>query len=249
MARIQRINRASIEMTLSPRHFMTLSPDEIELAQQIADALEEGIEAGPRMLYGSTFTKADCCKVLMEPLRSQYRIDTLLESLPPRNAKSLRETYDRLLSCFDPAGKLIDTSPPLTTIYRYAKDLKEELRNISQRVKQDSAAAKQKDKPGSNENSKPIDKRFAFEPGQVLFDGRDLDVGTGAVLDITKALVENLGHVVPFQELDENSSKKEASEKIRTAIKRLRKAIKSAKTPVVIKNRKAEGYVMLPSPR
>jgi len=82
-----------------------------------------------------------------------------------------------------------------------------------------------------------------------LFDDRDLDIGTGAVLDIAEALVENFGHVVPFQELDENSPASEASERIRTAIKRLREAIKSAQIPVVIDNRKAEGYAMLPSSR
>jgi hypothetical protein len=47
---------------------MTLGPDKIELAQQIADVLEEGINAGPRVFFGSTRTKSDCCKNLIKPL-------------------------------------------------------------------------------------------------------------------------------------------------------------------------------------
>ncbi|MFB0553659.1 MAG: helix-turn-helix domain-containing protein, partial [Phycisphaerae bacterium] len=66
-------------------------------------------------------------------------------------------------------------------------------------------------------------------------------------IDIAKALIENFGHVVPFQQLDENSPEREASEKIRTAIRRLRKIIKSAGIPIVIENRKAEGYLILTS--
>jgi len=204
---------------------MTLAPDEIELAQQIADALEEGINAGPLVYYGSTYnTKSDYCKNLIRPLLGKYHIDTLLESLPPHDAKSLKEKYSRLMSCFDPTGELLDQSLSLTTINRYAKDLIKELRNIAQGSKQNTTAAKQKNKRRSKKKpkkSRPIDKRFTFGPCQVLFDGRDLNVGTGAALDITKALIENFGHVVPFQKLDENSPEREASEKIRTAIRRL----------------------------
>ena len=223
---------------------MTLAPDKIELAQQIADVLEEGINAGPRVFFGSTHTKSDCCKNLIKPLLGKYNIDTLLESLPPQGAKSLRENYSRLMSCFDSTGELLNQNLSLTTVNRYANDLIRELRGIAQGGKQSTTVAKQKKKV---KKSKPIDKRFTFGPGQVLFDGHDLNVGTGAALDIAKALVENFGHVVTFQELDENSSNKEASEKIRTAIGRLRETIKSAKIPVVIENRKNEGYLMLES--
>ena len=225
---------------------MTLSPDEIELAQRIADALEEAIEAVHSVFYHSNSTKSDCCRVLMEPLRSGHRIDTLLESLPPHNTKSLGEAYHRLMSCFDATGKLIDQDLRLRTVERYVNDLIEELRSISRKIRQNTATVEE-EKPHSHEDSKPIAERFTFRSGQVLFDDRDLDVGTGAVLDIAQALVENFGHVVPFRELDENSLENEASEKIRTAIGRLREAIESARIPVVIENRKAEGYVMLPA--
>ncbi len=218
---------------------MTLAPDKIELAQQIADALEEGIKAGPHVFFGSTHTKSDYCKNLIKPLLGKYHIDTLLESLLPHGAKSLRENYSKLMSCFDATGELLNQGLSLTTVNRYANDLIEELRGITQ-----------KGKPSPQKETKkasPIKKRFTFRPGQVLFDGHDLNVGTGAAPDIAKTLVENFGYVVPFQKLDENSSKKEASEKIRTVIKRLRKIIKSAKIPIVRENRKAEGYLILPS--
>lgn len=123
---------------------MTLAPDKIELAQQIADALEEGINAGPRVLFGSTYTKSDCCKNLIKPLLGKYRIDPLLESLPPHDANALREKYSRLMSCFDPTGELRNQGLLLTTVYRYANDLIKELRGITQIGKQSATAAKQK---------------------------------------------------------------------------------------------------------
>ena len=192
---------------------MTLAPDKIELAQQIADILEEGIKAGPLAFFGSTHTKSDICKNLIRPLLEKSHIDTLLGSLPPHGAKSLIEKHYRLMSCFDANGELLDQSLSLTTIYRYANGLIKELRDMARGGQQNTTAAKQKDKRRSKKKSRPIDKLFTFGPGQVLFDGRDLNVGTGAALDIAKALIENFGHVVPVQKLEENSPEREASEK------------------------------------
>ena len=124
---------------------MTLAPDKSELAQQIADALEEGIKAGPHVFYGSTYyTKSDYCKNLIKPLLGKYHIDTLLESLPPHGAKSLKEKHSMLMSCFDPAGELLNQGLSLTTVNRYVNDLIEELRDIAQEGKQNTTAAKQK---------------------------------------------------------------------------------------------------------
>ena len=128
---------------------MTLAPDKIELAQQIADALEEGIKAGPHVFFGSTHTKSDYCKNLIKPLLGKYDIEILLESLPPHVAKSLREKYSRLMFCFDATGELLNQDLSVTTIDRYAKDLVKELRDIAQEGKQNTTAAKQKTvKPG-----------------------------------------------------------------------------------------------------
>ena len=123
---------------------MTLAPDKSELAEQIADVLKEGINAGPHVFYGSTLTKSDYCKNLIKPLLEKYDIHTLLESLPPHGAKSLREKYSRLMSCFDPAGELLNQGLSLTTVDRYANDLIEELRDIAQGGKRNTAAVKPK---------------------------------------------------------------------------------------------------------
>lgn len=45
---------------------------------------------------------------------------------------------------------------------------------------------------------------FAFSPGQVLFDGKDIGVKTGLAQDVLKKLVEHFGLVVKFKELDES---------------------------------------------
>ena len=121
---------------------MTLAADKIELAQQIADVLEERINALSHVFFGSTYTKSDCCKHLIKPLPGEYQIDTLLESLPTHAAKSLRERYSRLMSCFDAAGELLDKNLSLTTVERYVKDLIKELRGIAQ-SKQNTTAPKQ----------------------------------------------------------------------------------------------------------
>ena len=222
---------------------MTLTPDKIELAQRIADALEEGIGASHR-LYGSTYKKSDCCKILIKPLLGNNQIDALLEALSSHSGNSLRERYSRLTSCFDTAGELLDKNLPLTTVQRYVKDLIQELRNVGQGSKRKN---KRRSKQKRNKSeSTPIAERFSSKQSQVLFDSRDLNVGTGAILDIAKALIENFGHVVPFKQLDEYSPEKEASEQVRTAIRRIRKKIESENIPVVIENRKGEGYIMLP---
>ena len=129
---------------------MTLAPDKIELAQQIADALKEGIDAGPHVYYCLPYDPTpDYCKNLIRPLLGKDNIEILLESLPPNDARSLRDKHNRLMSCFDPTGELLDKSLRLTTVDRYANDLIEELRNMAQEDKQDIKATKQKaNRPG-----------------------------------------------------------------------------------------------------
>lgn len=124
---------------------MTSAPNKSELAQQIADVLVEGINAGPHVFYGSTYnTKSDYCKNLIKPLLGKYNIEILLESLPPHVARSLREKYSMLMSCFDPGGELLNQGLSLTTVNRYANDLIGELRDIAQEGKQNTTAPKQK---------------------------------------------------------------------------------------------------------
>ena len=146
---------------------MTLTPDEIELAQQIADVLEERIHALSHVFFGSTYTESDCCKHLIKPLTGEYQIDPFLEPLPTHAAESLRERYSRLMSCFDQTGELPNQDLSLNTVVRYVKDLIQELRNVGQggkrKDKRRSKKIRNKSEPGS------IAKRFTFGPSQVLF--------------------------------------------------------------------------------
>jgi len=50
------------------------------------------------------------------------------------------------MSCFDAAGELLDQGLSLTTVNRYARDLIKELRDMARGGKQNTTAAKQKDK-------------------------------------------------------------------------------------------------------
>jgi hypothetical protein len=97
--------------------------------------------------------------------------------------------------------------------------------------------------------SQPIKKRFAIRHGQILFDGKDLNIRVGTTLEIMKMLVNQFDNVVPFRTLDEYSKECEASDKIRTAISRIRKKLKSVKIQAVIENRYGEGYIMHSSTR
>jgi len=146
---------------------MTLAPDKSELAQQIADVLEERINALSHVFFGSTYTKSDCCKHLIKPLPGEYQIDTLLESLPTHAAKSLRERYSRLMSCFDQNGELLNQDLSLNTVVRYVNDLIKELRGIAQGSEQNMTAAKQKTvKPGpqrKNSDEKMKQVMISFE--------------------------------------------------------------------------------------
>ncbi len=90
----------------------------------------------------------------------------------------------------------------------------------------------------------PLKQRFAFSPGQVLFDGKDIGVKTGLAQDVLKKLVEHFGLVVKFKELDESveTSDKEASVQLRDAISHLNKRLKDL--PIEIENRRGSGYFM-----
>ena len=122
---------------------MTFEPDKRELADQIADAMQEAVDVLPRF-YGSTCTTADCCKLLIEPLLSDNNIEDLLRSLPPNDAKSLRRRYDALMSCFDRNGDLLDASLKLVTVKRYVRNLVKELRNAAEEVAEDTATVQPK---------------------------------------------------------------------------------------------------------
>jgi hypothetical protein len=88
--------------------------------------------------------------------------------------------------------------------------------------------------------------RFSFSPGQVCFDGIDLRLPTGFVIDVLRKLVESFGKTVGYRELDDNSEAKNASEQLRDAKRKIKKALKANKTPCKIETKKGEGYIISP---
>ncbi len=234
---------------------MALPPKTIESIEQIAEKLERWANNRKRhKMLCNALPGLGCRTSLNEPLRGFGTILLKLKCWRPEAAKEVEKEHRMLLSLAKEIDKkIVDGHRNLfflaSTLQLCANLLVKKLRTVAEMAREDLLLATEKNKRRSKnkpKKSRAINKRFSFRHGQVLFDDHDLNVGAGAALDIIKALVKDFGHVVSFQKLDENSPKREASEKIRTAIGRIRKTIKSAMIPVVIENRKAEGYIMLP---
>jgi len=235
---------------------MALPSKTIESMEQIAEKLEKWANDKKRhrmLCYG--LAGLGCRSSLSEPLRGFGTTLLKLKCWRPEAAQEVEKAHIRLLSSAKEIDQEIKNGRrgfvfSASAVQVSASLLAKKLRTIAEMAGEDLSVEKQKDKRRLNKKSQEstdIAKRFTFRPGQVLFDGCDLNVGTGAALNIIKALVDEFGHAVPFQILDGNSPQKEASEKIRTAIGRIRRIIKSAKIPAVIENRKGEGYLMRPS--
>lgn len=234
---------------------MALPPKTIESIEQIAEKLERWANNRKRhKMLCNALPGLGCRTSLNEPLRGFGTILLKLKCWRPEAAKEVEKEHIRLLlAAKEIDKKIVDGHRNFfflaSTLQLCANLLVKKLRTVAEMAREDLLLATEKNKRRSKnkpKKSRAINKRFSFRHGQVLFDDHDLNVGAGAALDIIKALVKDFGHVVSFQKLDENSPKGEASEKIRTAIGRIRKTIKSAMIPVVIENRKAEGYIMLP---
>lgn len=90
-----------------------------------------------------------------------------------------------------------------------------------------------------------IESLFEVSDLQVSYSNRILNVGTGAALSILKKLIANIEKPVPFGELDDNTEPHEASEKIRGAIKTIRKELKNKDIPLFVKNYRQEAYALL----
>ena len=235
---------------------MVLSAETIDSIEQIAEKLEKWANDNKRhrmLCHG--LAGLGCRASLSEPLRGFGTILLKLKCWRPEAAQEVEKAHIRLLSSVKGINQEIKNGRKDLVFSALAPQvsanlLAKKLRTIVEMAREGLSVEKQKDKrrlKKKPQESTDIAKRFTFRPGQVLFDARDLNVGTGTAFEIMKALVEDFGHIVPFQKLDGNSRQKEASEKIRTAIGRLRKILKSAKIPAVIENRKAEGYLMVPS--
>ena len=232
---------------------MALPSKTIESMEQIAEKLEKWANDKKRhrmLCYG--LAGLGCRSSLSEPLRGFGTTLLKLKCWRPEAAQEVEKAHIRLLSSAKEIDQEIKNGRrgfvfSASAVQVSASLLAKKLRVVAEMAGEDLPLEKQKDKRRLKKKPRPINERLTFGQGQVLFDGRDLNVGTGAALDITKALIEDFGQVVPFKKLDGNSLEKQASEKIRTAIGRIRKAVESAEIPVVVDNRKGEGYLMRPS--
>lgn len=235
---------------------MALPSETIELIGRMAERLETWANDKKRhrmLCHG--LAGLGCRSSLSEPLRGFGTILLKLKCWRPEVAEVIEKEHSRLLS----SAKRIDqeikngrrdlvfsASAPQVS----ANLLARKLRTVAEMAREDSSLAGPKGRrrsTGKSSRPKSIGERFIFRQGQVLFDGRDLDVGTGVALHILQTFATNCGRVVPFHTLDEDSPEKEASERIRTAIRRLRQTLNSGNIPVEIENRKGEGYLLRPS--
>ena len=88
-------------------------------------------------------------------------------------------------------------------------------------------------------------KRFTFNPGQVLFDGRDLDLPSGELIEICKKLVENFGCTVPYKTLNPYYSSAIPGT-LPKSVTKIRQSFKSQRhiVPCQIESKTNEGYLI-----
>jgi hypothetical protein len=111
---------------------------------------------------------------------------------------------------------------------------RDEARNVRERLA--SARSKLRAGPASG---------FAFGHGEALYDGRPLKLPAGFAVKVLRKLVDNLGRVVAFKELDGGSLTREASERLRTAVMKIGKALRTTRAPHRVENVKGAGYKLL----
>jgi hypothetical protein len=147
---------------------------------------------------------------------------------PPAN---LDKEYSRVISLIDHEATQAHKKPPVATETKQADtaDLTDTERN-----------------GGKAGKTKTIAKRFSFNEAQAFFDGKDLQLPTGAELvpvKILKKLHKSFGTIVPFKTLDENSTDT-ASDFLRGKIRTILLAFKKHKVPCKIQSKKWTGYIL-----
>lgn len=226
----------------------SMPPEYVQLAKQIADKLDDW--ADPKDDTGLRHEYVGHLKPISIALEGFDEVLEWLHLNRPEAGEFIQRQYDGLISNAKLDDHLLESFYKGDEIFSVgsASGLAWALRSTIEMlegtaVPEPIVAGEDTESP--EKSLKDIPKQFEFRTGQALFRDRDLNVGTGAALEILQKLVEDFNAVVPFQKLDPNSDKREASEKIRTAIRRLRMLIKTEGIPVEIKSKKAEGYVML----
>jgi hypothetical protein len=85
--------------------------------------------------------------------------------------------------------------------------------------------------------------RFIFNPGQAMFDERDLGLPTGLPIEVLKRLVSSFGTVVPYGALD-GISEKTAEDNLRNAKHIIQESFKEHHVPCEIVTKTREGYLI-----
>ena len=83
---------------------------------------------------------------------------------------------------------------------------------------------------------------FTFNPGQALFDGKDLGLPAGLPVEVLQELHAKLGESIPHRELHRLSTTSEASGELRHAITEIRRALESVKAPFRVENKRGYAY-------
>ena len=91
----------------------------------------------------------------------------------------------------------------------------------------------------------PLKDRFTFHPGQVQFDGKDLDLPVGLPITVLQKLVDSFGVPVSYRELD-GISGKTAEDNLRAAKLAIVASFQRHKVPCEIRTKAKEGYCLCP---
>lgn len=118
----------------------------------------------------------------------------------------------------------------------FIKDLRRWAKKLEEK-----AAALSAEGSAKKEKSKTAKDRFEIGPGQVLFDGKDLNLPSGEPVEVCKKLIENFGRVVVYKTLNEYYSSATPGTLPRT-ITKIRQSFKTNKVPCQVQNKTNEGY-------
>ncbi len=98
--------------------------------------------------------------------------------------------------------------------------------------------------PKEDDGSKAsLKDRFVFNPGQVLFDKKDLGLPSGEPVTVLKELVGSFGDVVPYSTLDPHYSSAVPGS-LPKAVVEIRKSLRAHDIPCEIKAKRGEGYLI-----
>lgn len=117
----------------------------------------------------------------------------------------------------------------------------------SQETSEIKRAGDHHERPATRGESKKPDTRtkdrFVFKPGQILFDGKDLELPSGEPINVLKRLVDSFGEVVAYGELDPHYSSATPGS-LPKSVSTIRAALREHQVPCEVKSRRAEGYLL-----